>query len=562
MSNLIKPPPLATVFYGDVTLERGSDIECFGHGDLSVNRNLIIYGTTESNSNKNGSLIISGGAYIDKSLYIKKDLTVSFEGVSYLNRTVINTDYGYTTITGNSGILINVNDTSGVFINNNLTLSSSIGSLSILSGQNSNSAINLRTTHINGGIKIESNLGGIDLQSNAGVINIKASGNNNQNISIISEANNTQSIIIKSTGGILIDSNSIINIGTQTPNIPINIGNKNSNVTINGNLYVKGDTTSINKQIVTIDDNIIVVNNAPKEMSDGGFAVKRYQTVSDISEGELINDVPEETGTIGNINNSTQITLDSTANTTDEYYKNWWVKITSGQGSEQIRKIKSYIGSTKLATIYSTIDQSSSNIFPPEGLDFTTIPNQTSTYALYPCQYVMNIWDESKNEFAFICTPTSPTEESEVQVSHYSNLQVNNLTSDGIFTNFLNDTVADKCIYVTLTDDSVNGLIANDSSNKCSINAFPEISGIYLLFVKPKTDNTRAHAIFMIGKIGGGSLPGTVVRLISVKGVNGEHLDLVWNNIGNQKPELYYRPLPTNGNTSITTEYKIKLVTI
>ena len=62
---------------------------------------------------------------------------------------------------------------------------------------------------------------------------------------------------------------------------------------------------------------------------------------------------------------STTITLKSTASSTDDIYNGMYVTITGGTGSGQIRIIKDYVGSTKIATV---------------DVPWTVTPNGTSNY--------------------------------------------------------------------------------------------------------------------------------------------------------------------------------------
>jgi len=64
---------------------------------------------------------------------------------------------------------------------------------------------------------------------------------------------------------------------------------------------------------------------------------------------------------------STTITLKSTASATDDIYNGMYVTITGGTGSGQIRIIKDYVGSTKVATV---------------DIAFITAPNSTSNYQI------------------------------------------------------------------------------------------------------------------------------------------------------------------------------------
>lgn len=385
---------------------------------------------------------------------------------------------------------------------------------------------------------------------------ISSTGKSNQAIKL-ETTNGSGGIYMTSVGTIQLESTNVnhgVNIATLTSNVPVRIGTANSTTTIYGNLDVKGVTTTIESTVVTVEDNIIVVNNAPSGTGDGGLAIKRWQpvniTTTDASyyKGDVIADNPEETGTAQN-GSATMIQLESGANGTNDYYNGWWVKITAGTGIGQVRRIKSYNGTNKEATIYDTADQTGvlGNPEPIEGADFITYPDSTSEYALYPCHYVMAIWDESANEFALICSPNNPSDN--VGIAHYSDLHINDLTANEITANYINGSIADITTTVTLT---------NSSSTPVSISGFPQNYGVYLVFVKPQVTTTRAHAIFMIGRVNSITTPGTVVRLISVKGTQNEQLDMQWP--ANSNPEIYYRPTPVGGTG--TTVYNVKIITL
>jgi len=98
----------------------------------------------------------------------------------------------------------------------------------------------------------------------------------------------------------------------------------------------------------------------------------------------------------------------------------------------------------------------------------------------------------------------------------------------------------------------------NSTSTPVTISNFPLDYGIYMVFVKPRSDTSRTHAIFMIGRVNGVGIPGTVVRLLSVKGMHNDQLDIQWPN--DALPQLLYRPYP-NGIGS-TTQYKLKIISL
>jgi len=393
-------------------------------------------------------------------------------------------------------------------------------------------------------------------------LNINVTGNTNSKVNIASSGTSNNAVTIStSVGGIILDGNSGvqiesvdvtngIQIARQTSNIPVHIGTTNSTTTIHGHLDVKGTTTTIESTVVTIDDNIVIVNNAPSGTGNGGLAVKRYQSANDSAQGDVVADVPDHSGVVQNGNNTlTAIHLSSSASNVDDYYSGWWVKITGGTGQGQVRRIKSYIGSTRIATIYSTLDQETllSNPTPDEGMDFSTIPDNTSTYSLYPCEFVMMIWDETLDEFAFVCSNLDPA--TNTSFVHYSDLHINDLVANDLTVNNINGAPADITTVVNLN---------NNSTTPVTITDFPNTYGVYMIFVKPLEDNSRAHAIFTIGRVDSASIHGTSIRIMSVKGVYNDQLDMQWPQNG--LPQIMYRPYP-NGIGG-TTNFKLKIVSL
>ena len=79
-----------------------------------------------------------------------------------------------------------------------------------------------------------------------------------------------------------------------------------------------------------------------------------------------------------------------------------------------------------------------------------------------------------------------------------------------------------------------------------------------MVFVKPVNDDSRTHAIFTIGRVDAINIPGSVIRLLSVKGVYNDQLDIQWP--ANSLPQLLYRPYP-NGIGG-TTDFKLKITSL
>ena len=480
-------------------------------------------------------------------------------------------------------------DTNGPNQNLSLNLNGSTNSALILQSEGISNAIQIKTTNTSGNISISQpdlSQGAIDIYAgNAGFnvttqtggsinMNCYASNSNYTNITdadtqdlTISLSGNTDSSVIidstgtgldairlqTSTGGIYltsantarIESNTSVQIATNTSGIPVKIGTTNSTTTIYGNLDVKGVTTTIESQIVTVEDNILLVNSAPASTSDGGLAIKRYQSANDTGSGDVVQYEQEASGTSQGSNTYTTIKLALSASDTDNYFNDWWIRIMSGTGALQCRKIKSYSGSDRIATIYSTDDQTLlDNPSPVVGLDWSTIPDASSVYGLYPCEYMLNIWDTSNNEFALVCSNTDPTDQ--VNIVHYHDLHLRTLTATNVNTTYLNGSLADMICYVTLN---------NTNTLPVTITDFPQTYGVYIVLVSPLSDSLRCSAIFNIGRCDI-SVPGVAVRTINVKGANNEMLDMSWPANGN--PRLNFRPYP-NG-LSGNTVFKVKII--
>lgn len=554
------------------TTNSGGNIEISNNGGLGSGsmQQLVGSGGYVMKTNTGGSINVTsqgaGSSYLVESSGNNQHLTVGVNGVS--DSALILRSSG--TNTTNAALQIKTTAQTG---NIEITQPSmSLGQVKVLTGNGGFNA----STQTGGSVNVNA-YGASSLYTNSTLaddqnLTVSVTGDTNSRVIISSTGktndavrvvttNGTGGIYMSAAGAVQIESNNTnqgILIGTGNPGTPITIGTNSSNTTILGNLFVRGNTSTVNQQVVTIDDNIIQVNNAPFGTADGGMSIKRFQEANDTGTGDVVQDVADESGTVQNGGNTvTSIKLDTTANSTNDYYNGWWVKITGGTGQNQVRKIKAYDGNTRVATIYSTSDQSGvlGNPQPVEGLDFTTVPNATSTYDLFPCHYVLNIWDESRNEFALVCSSGSPA--SQTNIAHYSDLHINDLVSNSVYTNSVNGNLADISFNITLNDGN-QVPIAFPSSGSFSYKYMQNNYGVYLVFVKPVSNTQRAHAIFMIGRVNASSLPGTVVRIISVKGVAAEQLDIQWR--ANEYPELYYKPHPIGGSGN--TVYQVKLVTL
>jgi len=172
------------------------------------------------------------------------------------------------------------------------------------------------------------------------------------------------------------------------------------------------------------------VNAAPSGSADGGTLVKRYQLQNNTGAGDVVADIPKVTGTAQTGSTSTTIVLATGASATDNFYNGWWLSITSGTGVLQVRRIKSYVGATKVATIYSTADESATPNTPPQGANFTTTPDATSVYALFDTANASMYFSAGNREWVTGYTVSGPGA-TPVSTLDYANMHSNNLTLEG-----------------------------------------------------------------------------------------------------------------------------------
>ena len=199
-----------------------------------------------------------------------------------------------------------------------------------------------------------------------------------------------------------------VSTGTLVVNGGVGVGgdlNVLGNTLIVGNLTVNGQTTTIDTTQTVIKDNIFQLNAGPSGSSDSGFVITRYQTENDIGTGDTVS---SETFTVMTLPNQseitgTQIKLNIEASSQNDYYKNWWIKVIDGFSSNQTRKIVSYNGSTKIATIQSS--WTSQN------------PSADDTVHLYNKPYVGLIFNEMTDCFEFGGTTVDPSDNATFSLS-------------------------------------------------------------------------------------------------------------------------------------------------
>jgi hypothetical protein len=186
-------------------------------------------------------------------------------------------------------------------------------------------------------------------------------------------------------GGLSIDNSSNSVSSTRGGALTIRGGASfEKDVHIGGNLTVYGTQTQIVSQTVNVYDNLIVVNSSPITNRDAGILFQRYQIENDSGLGTIVNDdIPIFSDTIVSSTSNTAI-LNAGASSSDDEYVNYFIKITSGAGINQIRKISNYIGSSKTITVNTP---------------WTIQPTVGTTFSLYNKIYASQYYKTDSDTF-------------------------------------------------------------------------------------------------------------------------------------------------------------------
>lgn len=338
----------------------------------SITNNYSMY-IESGNTRLGGNLTVNGAITLDNGLIMQGALDVN--GLTTLDQVSIVTDDGQFSVSGTNPVNINV-------------------------------AANITTTNTTGTITIDAQAGALVLDGNnnvtidsLGSISIDAGTSSNLNVAVGTLTIGAPTLAISSTAT-TIDATSTSNgikIGTLTSGVPITIGHTISetvvadNLTVIGDFTVQGDTTILNSTVITTEDNAVVVNSLPAGVSDGGLLVRRYQTPNNTSLGRVITDTAYETGAFQG-----HLTLDAGASATVNYYRGWWIKITSGAGSSFVRRIKTSDAS-RVITIYVTADNTANFT---DGLDLGVTITSGDTYNLYPGSYAGMFFNDTLKEWS------------------------------------------------------------------------------------------------------------------------------------------------------------------
>jgi hypothetical protein len=481
----------------------------------------------------------------------------------------------------------------------NLTLKSNAGRSIVEGGLAAANAVSLTSTNVAGGATISTGTAGL-VGTSTGPLSLAHIGASNITVNTTNPADDftlavtgttDSSLVLSSTGtsvtdailmttsvgGISVSANQElrldsadvtdgVKIATQTAGVPVVIGTASSTTTIPGNLIVSGATTTIDTATLTVEDNILLLNSGPLGTADGGVAIKRFQSANNAAQGDIVADVPKVTGQTAQAGSATTITLANAASAVDSFYNGWWIRITGGASTGRVRRIKSYVGATRVATIYDTADHTALPEIPQEGLDFSPVPDNTSVYNLYNTTYIASFWDESADEYVLAYTTLSPASQGQVIISDYLKLKVGNLAVTGTLNvNTINEFTFDS--GVTIEGVLINNGLINGAAPDIVITvvlprilttpvSVPSIgaNGSYIVLVSDAdAPTTGAHAVFMLA---GNNTNQTVNRLVSTTATGGGRLNMTWGD--GASPFLQHSPAYGSGSGNIN--YTVKII--
>jgi len=367
-----------------------------------------------------GQFTVNGSNLV--SLNVTNAIQLSATAASYFNTTTStlgfnasDTTAGKVTITGaglgtNSVLITAPNATSG-----QVTISSAGDSAA-------NPSINIIASGTAGGnVKIT---GSGNFTSSVPAVWLTAPHATGGKVLVESNSTATDSIWAKANnGGVKITGTSTILINTtdttngvviaSTSLVPTFIGSTGSLTTIRGELLVQGSTTTIDTISLTVEDNVVILNSGSAVAGiDAGIAIRRYQTPNDTPTGDVIttpNPIQESGAFQAGSATPGTLVLALHASAVNDYYVGWWVRITSGTAINTVRRIKTYVGSTRTATVYLTADNVAATPGPLfiDGLDLLAAPAAADLYKLYNSNYVSTFYNEATFKWQFF-TVASP----------------------------------------------------------------------------------------------------------------------------------------------------------
>lgn len=486
---------------GGIDIDANSTISATAGGLMTLESTSTSSGAVTINANGNGASLILNATGTGNDLDINVNDAVTLDSATYISTQTSTSATGYT-VDSAGGILMNANDlTNGKFV-----VVADGAASDAIKLQTTNSSLTTRILLESSGIGAEA----IKLASSGG-ISLESTGVNSGPISLYTENTGLASISLESEGEVKInttDTTNGVKIGTDTSGVPVTIGTTASLTTISGDLVVQGTQTVINTETLLVEDNLIQLNsNVGSSGIDSGVVVRRYQTANASGQGNVVENssnsdtfVPQESGAFqaGSSTPGTLV-LATHSSTVDDYYNGWWVRITSGSGSGQVRRIKDYVGSTKTATLYLTADNTTSPVIFNDGLDLVTAPAAADTYELYNQNSIALYWDESTNYYKLAGIPDSDLPGNTLLAANDSTLQYSDINT-GIVKispkkhNYMQGSASGTTITMTLKDVAERLAVGHKVMIENSSGFTPSIDGTYTVVSVP-TDNTFTFTV-------------------------------------------------------------------
>lgn len=460
---------------GGIDIDALTTISATAGGIMTLESTSTSSGAVTINANGNGATLVLNATGTGNDIDINATDAVTLDSATFTS-TQTGTGLGAITLTSAGGIAIDANDATN-------------GKVVVTADSTAADAIRLNAT-----------AGGVDLDAVG-------------TVTLTTTATGTSSFTIDSAGEVRVDSTDTTNgikIATETAGVPVTIGTASSLTTIAGNLNVAGTTTSVNTETLVVEDNLIQLNYAGGSLGiDSGVVIRRYQTSADTgaSSGNVVENstnsdtfVPQESGAFQSGSSTPgTLVLGTHASATDDFYNGWWIRVTSGSGSGQVRRIKDYVGSTKTATLYVTADNVASPVVFNDGLDLATAPAAADTYELFNQNSVALYWDESTNYYKLAGIPNSDLPGSPLLVADDTKLQYTDLNTGAIKVSpkkhrNMQGSASTTTITMTLKDVTERVLTGHKVLIEDSTGFTPSIDGTYTVTGVP-TDNTFTFTV-------------------------------------------------------------------
>lgn len=436
-------------------------------GGVAVAKNVMVGGdvmitsTTQSTNSTSASFVLSGGASIAKDMYVYGNTTVD-------QKLTTNDTFNYNgggqldTITNTTGDSVwysfgKINDVSTIaHCEIDFHNGSTSGICGLKTVVNINDTVCIASHNYYGDVAFN-NANKVDVYvyrdtSNGFYVFAKTPASSTIHVNVLGKSGSRFNIVNEGAGA-LPDGTTSGYTGSWTLSYSTL---KESNLA-----YTFGDV-KVEGLHFEVADNFPVVgyNNANATGSRNlGMAFQRYQSSNDSGTGELVTDeyvfydsIPNQTSASSN-----QIKFSNLLNSTDDYYNGWWIKVASGSNSNQVRRIVSYNGAQRVATLNS---------------DWTTQnPANGDTVYFYNSQYVSFYYNDTSKRFEMVYNTRDQTTKA-ITSYDYVDLKVNHID--------LSDTTASSSSSVgsLSTPGGINISNTTDASSCTSGGTLTTLGGI------------------------------------------------------------------------------------